>query len=813
MTPNIIKLKKSDKYICCWKLDGIPHETIDAQDLAIFKEQFHTLLRQIGRRPIALWSHVVRRKFQDRLQAQFPNEYLSNYNDVYFDSFKGYSMMANELYLTLVFDRDPSPVFGITGSLGYREKDFEEYCEDEVAAIKEMSEIISIVEASMKKYGIEPLTTYKDERNLLCSQPIEFLQFLVSGKWQKVQVPRAPISEAVGGVRFFANASTPLLRSVDGDKYMQILTVTDYTEHTSVAMMTPLMYSDYEFILTQSFAFMPKNKGIAAFKRQANQMRTSGDLSKTQLTELEGKGGLLDQLQQGRFLMGEYHFSLAVFGDDENTVNENKADAAAILGEIGLIVRQEDEGAAPMYFAQIPGQFRERARIAYLTSRNFSGLSGFHNFLSGKRDKNPWGQAVTLLKSPSGQPIYFNFHSSKLDEDSEDKKISGNTTVIGMTGSGKTVLLMHLLNQLQKYKTMTPPRSDGKPNFSTVFFDKDRGAELGIRMLGGNYLKIENSEASGMNPLLMEPTSANIDFTVKLFKYLAEYSTGGHNPIKLLQEEELTRAVRTTMNEKERSLRSLSYMMEYLPMGKTDDDKENSLQRRLAKWTHKHRGSLAWVFDNPKDQIDFDSATVIGIDGTAFLDNEMTRTAISMYLLHRMEDAIDGRRFAYFMDEFWKWVLDPVFGDFANDKQKTIRKKNGFGVLATQSPVDVLKNKHAKTMVEQSITQIFLPNRKADHDDYVEGFKTTEKEYRIISNLADDSRQFLIKQNGVSTVASLNLNAKAFDDYLVYMSGSEDNIRLFDEVVSEVGDELQNWLPLFQRRRSEIKNSMRGNKS
>ena len=58
-----------------------------------------------------------------------------------------------------------------------------------------------------------------------------------------------------------------------------------------------------------------------------------------------------------------------------------------------------------------------------------------------------------------------------------------------------------------------------------------------------------------------------------------------------------------------------------------------------------------------------------GIDGTAFLDNAETRTPISMYLLHRMNEAMDGRRFVYLMDEAWKWIDDPAFAEFAGDQQ------------------------------------------------------------------------------------------------------------------------------------------------
>ena len=120
------------------------------------------------------------------------------------------------------------------------------------------------------------------------------------------------------------------------------------------------------------------------------------------------------------------------------------------------------------FYAQLPANWAYRPRKAMLTSRNFAGLCSFHNFYGGKRDGNPWGPALSLLSTPSGQPFYFNFHHSGLDEDCRGQMMLGNTRIIGQSGSGKTVLLNFLLCQLQKF------RSADADGLTTIFFDKDR---------------------------------------------------------------------------------------------------------------------------------------------------------------------------------------------------------------------------------------------------------------------------------------------------------------------------------------------------
>ncbi len=74
--------------------------------------------------------------------------------------------------------------------------------------------------------------------------------------------------------------------------------------------------------------------------------------------------------------------------------------------------------------------------------------------------------------------------------------------MIGMTGTGKTVALGLLYCQAQKYAKHSP--------FSTVFFDKDRGAEVMIRALNGHYLRVQNGKPTGFNPLQMSPSEKTL---------------------------------------------------------------------------------------------------------------------------------------------------------------------------------------------------------------------------------------------------------------------------------------------------------------
>jgi type IV secretion system protein VirB4 len=136
------------------------------------------------------------------------------------------------------------------------------------------------------------------------------------------------------------------------------------------------------------------------------------------------------------------------------------------------------------------------------------------------------------------------------------------------------------------------------------------------------------------------------------------------------------------------------------------------------------------------------------------------------------------------MDEFWK-ILDGggALKEFAKNKQKTIRKQNGLGIFATQSPEDALASDISAALIEQTATLILLPNPNASREDYVEGLKLTDAEYQVVKSLDERSRCFLVKQGHAATVCQLNL--RGLDDALAVISASTDNIEIMHQVVEE----------------------------
>jgi type IV secretion system protein VirB4 len=116
--------------------------------------------------------------------------------------------------------------------------------------------------------------------------------------------------------------------------------------------------------------------------------------------------------------------------------------------------------------------------------------------------------------------------------------------------------------------------------------------------------------------------------------------------------------------------------------------------------------------------------------------------------------------------------------------------------LATQSPREVIESKISRAIIEQTPTKIFFPNGEATHEDYVQGFGLTEREFKLIKEqLEPGSRMFLVKQGRHSVVCQLDL--KGFDAELAVISGRATSVQVMNQLIETLGSRPETWLPEF----------------
>src|SRR4029077_17012631 len=215
-------------------------------------------------------------------------------------------------------------------------------------------------------------------------------------------------------------------RGAAGSKLAAMLSIKEYSAETAPGMLDRFFQLPFEFVITQSFLFSHRHEALTKIQRQQRLLSQSEDLAVSQVQELSQA---LDEATSGAIAFGEHHLTVMPLAATLGKLNEAVAAIESELLDLGILAVREDLNLEPCFWAQLPGNAEHITRKATLSTANLSGFVSLHNFPSGRIKGNHWGPAVTVLETQSGTPYYFNFHAGDV----------GHTSVIGPTGSGKTV--------------------------------------------------------------------------------------------------------------------------------------------------------------------------------------------------------------------------------------------------------------------------------------------------------------------------------------------------------------------------------------
>jgi type IV secretion system protein VirB4 len=739
-------------------LAGLPFETADSEELNYRKAVRDVMLRGLSSSRFAVYHHIVRRQVDARTEGAFADAFSAELDATWSERLAARKLYVNDLFLTIV----RRPLQGHGGVIDGFIRALKGTGKAEAAATlaadrRELDSARDSLISALAPYGARLLTTYDGGRY---SEPLEFLSCLYNGEMRPVLIPQGdageylPYRRASFGLETLEMSRAGALARGFG----AMVSIKDYPAQTTPGMLDDLLRLPCEMVVTQSFGFVDRQPTLERMNLALRRMKAADDDGLSLRADLTRAK---DDVVSGRAAFGEHHLTVLVRGESLEGLDRSTAEVMSAFTEMGAIAVREDINLEPAFWAQFPGNFKDIARKALISTANFAGFASGHNFPVGQADNNHWGPAVTLLETTSAGPYHFNFHKGDL----------GNFTVIGPSGSGKTVVLNFLLAQARKYS----PR--------IVFFDKDRGAEIFLRAIGGRYETLRPGQPTGFNPLALTNSAVNRRF---LTEWVAKLVSVPGETLSADDAARIKDAVDASFDQAP-ALRRLRYFAELFRGARRPDAAD--LAARLAPWHG--TGEHAWLFDNETDGLDLDALT-LGFDMTQLLDDPSLRTPAMMYLFHRVEERLDGHPTLIVIDEGWKALDDDVFVARIRDWEKTLRKRNGVVGFATQSAQDALESRIASAIIEQAATQIFMANPKAQAKDYCEGFGLTQHEFELVKTLPDTSRCFLIKHGTDSVVARLNLAGAP--ELLTVLSGRETSVRKLDALREQLGDDPQAWM-------------------
>ena len=767
-------LTKKKELMQVIKIEGFSFETADDEDVDIKKNIRNLLFKGMSSGNLTLYFHTIRRKqsiiSEDALSID-PNLKISTNFAKYVEQewqkkHKSHHAYVNELYISVIRKEDTKGA-AIVSHLLKRFKQRADKTQWEIdmrESFEELEEMTNRILNTFRDYNPEILGT-RITKNGAYSEILEFLGKLVNcGMGSAMLAPNSPIDKYLPNHRLYFGSKSIEAKGAQGRRFAGIISVKEYGPSTSAGQFDSFLQMPFEFIMSQSFSFTNRQVAINKMQLQQNRMIQAEDKAISQVAEISQA---LDMAMSGDIAFGEHHLTITCFENSPKALENVLSMAIVELSNGGIQAVREKVNLEPCYWGQLPGNSDFIVRKAVINTLNLAGFASMHNYPLGKEKNNHWGDAVTVFNTTSGTPYYFNFHLRDV----------GHTLIIGPTGAGKTVLMNFLCAQMQKFKCRT------------FFFDKDRGAEIFIRALGGVYTVVDPSHACRLNPLQLEDSGPNRTFILEWLKLLVTV-----NGEALSAEDNVLLSSAINGNFKlDKKLRVLRNIVPFLGM-----EVAGSLASRIAMWHG--RGSHANVFDNEQDSLDLGSARIFGFEMAELLRDAVTLGPVLSYLFHKINISLDGTPTMIVLDEAWALIDNPIFAPKIKDWLKVLRKLNTFVVFATQSVEDASKSAISDTLIQQTATQIFLPNLKATQV-YRTAFMLSEREYILIKTTDPGSRYFLVKQGNNAVVARIDL--KGMDNIINVLSGRAETVLLLNEIRKEVGDDPNKWLPIFYERVSK----------
>ena len=749
------------------KLGGYAFETADDEDVDIQKILRNQLLKGVGSGSCAFYMHIVRRKqnvfgygFAER---KLPNFFADYVNEAWKAKHKTKKSFANELYITVIrkFDTKGAAIISHLFKKITHATSNAAWEVDMRDAHEELEEMVSRIVTSLRYYSPKLLGIKKTKHGVM-SELLSFMSKVVNCgiSPNNLLLPVINIAEYLPLNRIYFGSRAFEIVSPQETRYGGIVSLKEYGQSTSAGMMDVFLQLPYELIITQTFQFTNRQIAINKMQIQQNRMIQSADKAISQVAEITRA---LDDAMSGRISFGEHHLTILCTQPTPRALENALSLIESELSNTGVYSIREKVNLEPAFWAQLPANFDYIVRKAIISTLNFASFSSLHNYPLGSPFNNHWGEAVTVFDTTSGTPFFFNFHVRDV----------GHTTIIGPTGAGKTVLMNFLCAQAMKFA----PR--------IFFFDKDRGAEIFIRALGGIYTIMEARTEANLNPLQLDDTPDNRTFISEWLKQLL--STNGEI-ISADDIAQITDAINGNF-KLDKEDRVLHNLVPFLGIGGP-----GTLANRIAMWCED--GSHAALFDNVEDKLDLTKASIFGFEMSLLLKDPAALGPVLLYIFHKISISLDGSPSMIVLDEAWALIDNDIFAPKIKDWLKVLRKLNTFVIFATQSVEDASKSKISDTLIQQTATQIFLPNLKATSV-YRDTFMLSEREFVIIKHTDPASRFFLIKQAIDAVVARIDLSGIGMDDIINVLSGRAESVILLREILNEVGHVPKVWLPIF----------------
>ncbi|MEQ1704682.1 MAG: hypothetical protein ABL867_01755 [Rickettsiales bacterium] len=736
---------------------GEPCENLDGVHASLCGTIRQVIAQSNLDKKVSFWLHTIRKRtpvasdlsggdtvfpeeFSEYVSSQWKKERIWEY------SYK------NDVYLTILYDGQAIKLFDAKNvAVSAIPKLNDRFCNRYLDAIYPILDGLStfILEGISSQYKANRLTlaervmptSGKAARpSIFYSEFMEFLGRIVNLRSESFPLPDLDLSVAVQTTQlvFGFNAIEARNEEIGDRRFSAMLSIKQYVDMPVMAVDC-VMQAPIEFIISQSFAFIPSDKALKFSTAQKKLFGMSGDIKSNSSFGIEQ---MLNADHGNNIDFCENQITVMVMVDDLRKLDESVGAFLDSFAKLGLVTVREEIMMEECFWSQLPGNFEFIRRSSPLYTEQIGGLCRLNRYHSGVTSGTHWGNYLTVLPTDVNSPYFFNFHVQD----------NGHTVIFDFNSfedrTGK-ILQYFLLTQTRKFNTRI------------VVFDRNHSARLLLNKLGGRYfpmiqlenvnrdLAVDKSLRLALNPFTLPFSNYNVSFLAAWCGLLVASD--------VVLDEASRGVIRAaveklySMPESQRNLSGLVTLIAQL---------NPELKEPFEKWIG--QGEYAGLFDHEHDLLDV-ALDMVGFDMTSSISKPAFLLPLFSYLMHRVIDSIDDRPTVIVMNEAWDLLENEFFAPRLASLLEMLRQRNVMVMFTTTQISSCSETQTLATLMESTSTQIYLP------DEMLVSYRpknlgvNAHDEYMLLG-MERQKGDFLLKQSGESV--ALNLSIKELEDVL-----------------------------------------------
>ncbi len=428
------------------------------------------------------------------------------------------------------------------------------------------------------------------------------------------------------------------------------------------------------------------------------------------------------RLEDEQNIYGSFSSNVVLMHDNLNVLENDVKAIIANFEKLGFNCRVESFNATESYLGTLPANYYCNIRSMIISNNILSDLipisyEGEGNIKSPHKGFGLDASCILQAKTRFDNIYNLNLHTRDL----------GNTVIFGPPGSGKSVLLNHLILSISRYK-----------NMKLFAFDKGFSLYGMTKALNGAHCILNNSNSS-FCPLYHLENDSDLDFAreyIELLMNLSNSKCSAKDSIKITD----TLNILKNQSNTTRSLTDFLILI-------NDENIKNAL---LPFTISIDENSLL----DGNSNISLDNNLTCFECQDLFSKSEKHSIATLSFIFRLIERHIDKDPLCIILDEAWMMFNNDLFANKVLQWIKTLRKHNVFVIMATQSIADISEKEYFSIFLDCINSKIFLANNDISNNKesslYYKKFGLNDETIDLISKMKAKDEYLLYKDSKAS---------------------------------------------------------------